>query len=158
MRAPIEIEFRIGKPAYATGNFVYVWVSGESGPFYVGETGKSMADRCGLHIRDPSRSGAIVAARISKHPHQQYAAFGFHIEDKLWHLVAAENHATPSGANCNRARKAIERKVYEVLKEQFPGMHPGRGCTWKAEAAKEFAEDILKYFTSRNAGAGSGMT
>jgi hypothetical protein len=152
------MEIRIGEPAYIAGNFVYVWLDGTSRPFYVGETGKSLADRCGLHIRDPSRSGAIVAARIRMHPQQLYVVLCFTIEEELWQRVARENGASMSRASCNRARKAIERKVYEVLEEAFPGMHTGRTCKWKAEAANEFAYGILKLCKERIAGAESGRS
>lgn len=158
MSAPTQIEIRIGEPAYTEGDFVYVWLDANSRPFYVGETGKSLADRCGLHIRDPSRSGAIVAARIRKHPEQLYVVLCFKIEKKLWQGVARENGASISRANCNRARKAIERKLYELLEKAFPGMHTGRTCKWKAEAANEFADYILKLCKARNAGAGSGTS
>ncbi len=64
--ATINLEMTIGPEAFERDQFVYVWLDGSFRPFYVGETAMSLADRAGLHIRDSTRSGALVS-RLIRH-------------------------------------------------------------------------------------------
>lgn len=140
----IKLKITIGPEAFERGQFLYVWLDGSSAPFYVGETGKSIADRAGLHIRDPLRSGAIVGRLIRQREWQTYSVLAFPLGLGLLDAVARENGAARNRAAHRRARKAIERLVFEVLWNRFSGLHRGRGCSWKASAAEGFAQSVLE--------------
>lgn len=140
----IEIAIQLGPDAFDHGQFIYVWLDSCGQPIYVGETAKSPSDRAGLHIRDSSRSGAIVGKLMKSRPHQLYTVLAFPIEESLLVKVAHENTPAHDSASRKRARKAIERLVYERLSSKFAGLHPGRGCTWRAGSAVTFADEVLE--------------
>lgn len=141
----IEINVTLGQDAFEHGHYVYVWLDERGIPFYVGETGKSPADRIGLHIRDVSRSGAVVSRIIqeNQNPPQQYTVLAFAIGQNLLNEVVAENGAGRSLASYNRARKALERSVYDILIIQYQNIYQARGCRWSANSGNDFAHEIL---------------
>jgi hypothetical protein len=139
----IKLEITIGPEAFEQGQFVYVWLDAKSEPFYVGETAQSLADRAGLHIRDPSRSGAIVGRIIRQRKRQTYSVLAFSLDPRLLDAVARENGASQNSAARNRARKAIERRVFELLSSSFSSLHRARGCSWNASAADSFVRSVF---------------
>jgi hypothetical protein len=143
----IAMSVTLGQDAFKQGHFVYVWLNEKGRPFYVGETGKSPIDRVGLHIRDVSRSGAIVSKIIQErnNPTQQYLILAFPIELSLLEAVAKENGATNNEASFNRARKALERAVYDELIKKYSDMHKARGCRWSANKGDKFAKTVLEH-------------
>jgi hypothetical protein len=142
----IEIKVALGQDAFEHGHYVYVWLDGKGKPIYVGETGKSPVDRAGLHIRDISRSGAVISKIIQerRYPTQQYTILAFPIGQSLLEIVTKENGAANSAASYNRARKALERTVYDKLITEYPDLHKARGCSWKAKGGAQFAKAVLK--------------
>jgi hypothetical protein len=146
MSAPLKISLTLGPGVYQSGNFVYVWLDAEGKPFYVGETSQSIADRTGLHIRDKTRSGAVVSKILSAldSPERRLTVMAFRINDDLLQSVAQDNGCTFSAASANRARKAIERATYDRLLRSYPKMHLARGCRWHAPSASKFVAEIVQ--------------
>ncbi|MDO6420847.1 hypothetical protein [Saccharophagus degradans] len=149
----IELKFSIGLDSFENGNFIYIWIDGANLPFYVGETGKSPIDRAGLHIRDKSRSGAIVSKiiQLRSAQKQDYTVLAFPIEDELLTRVCQENGASTSNASYNRARKAIERAVYEELSKKFKDLHKARGCNWQAKSGVEYVKYVCEQCIKKGA-------
>lgn len=146
----IELKFRIGLDSFEVGDYVYVWLDGERRPFYVGETSKSPIDRAGLHIRDRNRSGAIISEIIQsqKNNVQEYTVLSFLIDRDLLATICKENGATNSKASFNRARKALERAVYDSLSKNFNTLHKARKSKWLAQSGNDFVSEISAILTS----------
>src|ERR1700733_8932888 len=98
----ITLEFDLGPDAYDKGHFVYVWLNGDLDPIYVGETAQSPADRCGLHIRDQLRSGAIVGKHIAANLRQHYRVLAFPASIDLLETIATENGSSSNAAALTR--------------------------------------------------------
>lgn len=150
----LEMKVRVGPEAFSGGSFVYVWMDQGRRPIYVGETGKSVSDRIGLHIRGKERSGAILSKIIHERnmPEQEYIVLAFPIDTPLLEKIAKENGAAANSASFNRARKALERRVYDLLSEHYDNLHQARGCRWRAESGAQFAGDVLEACRSRTQG------
>jgi hypothetical protein len=150
----IEIQITLGQDAFEDGQYIYVWLDGNRNPFYVGETSKSPIDRAGLHIRDSSRSGAIVSKIIQRKnlDRQKYTVLAFSVDESLLNSIAKENGASASSADHNRARKAIERRVYDELSPNYPGMHAARNSRWKATSGEGFAKMVAKACVDKSGG------
>lgn len=144
--SPLKISLTLGPGVDRPGNYVYVWLNASGHPFYVGETSQTVADRTGLHIRDKTRSGAVVAKILSKSrtEEQRLTVLAFSIPDDVIRSVARDNNAPHDSASANRSRKAIERAVYEQLSSRYSGMHIARGCKWKAPSADSFIAEVVQ--------------
>ena len=147
----VEIKITIGPDAFASGNFIYVWLKSSPNhePFYVGETSKSVADRVGLHIRksgNVARSGAVVGTLIhnGKWPTQEYTVLAIEVSNQVLCDVANENNAGCSNADKNRARKAIEYAVHQQLLKTYDKMHKPKGSKWRASSASVFCAHIIE--------------
>src|SRR5580698_4260919 len=127
----VTIQITIGPECYRQQQYVYVWLD-ENGPIYVGETAQSPADRTGLHIRAPHRSGAIVAQQIQLSPRQKCTVVAFVVGDDLLREISNKYSGAGSSAGLKRARLAIERSLYEALAPDYPRIQAARGCKWQA--------------------------
>jgi hypothetical protein len=143
----ITIEITVGPEAYKQADYIYVWRD-ESGPIYVGETAQGLADRTGLHIRAPHRSGAIVAQQIKAGKRQKYTVMAFAIDQNLMSQVSKRLSGGDSPAGRKRARLAIERSVYNALISFYPKIKLARRCKWDAPEAKLFVGSIKSSIAS----------
>jgi hypothetical protein len=146
----ITFEFDLGPDAYVKGHFVYVWLNGDLDPIYVGETGQSPADRCGLHIRDQLRSGAIVGKHIAANPRQRYQVLAFPANIELLEAIAKENGSSSNAAALKRSRQALERVVYDALQFKYASLKKAKGCTWTAHAGAAFAASVCSEISDAN--------
>ena len=141
----IEIKVKVGRNAFKSGNYVYVWIDQDGEPIYIGETSKSPSDRIGLHIRNIDRSGATISKIIHERslPDQEYSVLAFPIDTELLKSISKENGAGIGVSSHNRARKALERKVFDVLSNEYKNIHKAKGCKWTAESGTKFADTVL---------------
>ena len=147
----IELRLNIDIAAFKESNYVYIWFKSKPTlePFYVGETSKSISDRSGLHIRrtgSTSRSGSVVGTHIynMKWPAQEYVVRGYEIPMSVLEAVAEENGATKDKKSQNKARKAIEYRLYVSLKEKYPELYKIRASRWEAKSSEKFIGIILE--------------
>lgn len=145
MQPSLELSLSWSPEAFLPGNYIYIWLDGQMNPFYVGETSKSPSDRIGLHIRDKSRSGAIVAAIMASRrmPMQIYTVLAFAVPDVILEKIAEENGASFNETTANRARKALEFQVGAELATEHIGLHRLRGARWKATTANDFVSSVM---------------
>ena len=69
---------------------------------------------------------------------------GYEIPMSVLEAVAEENGATKDKKSQNKARKAIEYRLYVSLKEKYPELYKIRTSRWEAKSSEKFIGIILE--------------
>lgn len=145
----MEIRIKIGQDAFQRNQLVYVWfeTASQIQPFYIGQTGKSFADRTGLHLRkcgDEEKSGSVVASIICRQSklEQEYIIKAFELSPPLLAEIVAENANAQKPDSEKNAREAVERALYVRLVQSWPNIHQISDHAWSANCARKFIDAV----------------